>query len=149
MLKPWPEVLFRKEKPQNSAFHAQSSRLIIVVVQLGAVKIYVAAVEALRKKERQDGWRRWNPAKLYRQNWWFSEFHPPLNANVRFCRFKKIIWPVLWPNSGFWCCVFLTTLWITLLSSENFPWLKGWALHFLKFPTSFFFSFSPVKVGYF
>ncbi len=34
--------------------HAQSSRLIIVVVQLGAVKIYVAAVEALRKKERQD-----------------------------------------------------------------------------------------------
>jgi hypothetical protein len=28
-------------------------RLIIVVVQLGAVKIYVAAVEALRKKERQ------------------------------------------------------------------------------------------------
>jgi hypothetical protein len=30
-------------------------RLIIVVVQLGAVKIYAsAAVEALRKKERQD-----------------------------------------------------------------------------------------------
>jgi len=28
-------------------------RLIIVVVQLGAVKIYVAALEALRKKERQ------------------------------------------------------------------------------------------------
>jgi hypothetical protein len=29
-------------------------RLVIVVVQLGAVKIYVTAVEALRKKERQD-----------------------------------------------------------------------------------------------
>ncbi len=28
--------------------------LIIVIVQLGAVKIYVAAVEVLRKKERQD-----------------------------------------------------------------------------------------------
>jgi hypothetical protein len=28
--------------------------VIIVVVQVGAVKIYVAAVEALRKKERQD-----------------------------------------------------------------------------------------------
>jgi hypothetical protein len=27
---------------------------MIVVVQVGAVKIYVAAVEALRKKERQD-----------------------------------------------------------------------------------------------
>jgi hypothetical protein len=32
----------------------QGSRLIIVAVQLGAVKIYVAAVEALRKKERHD-----------------------------------------------------------------------------------------------
>jgi hypothetical protein len=29
-------------------------RLIIVVVQVGAVKIYVAAMEALRKKERGD-----------------------------------------------------------------------------------------------
>jgi hypothetical protein len=28
--------------------------LIIVVVEVGAVKIYLAAVEALRKKERQD-----------------------------------------------------------------------------------------------
>jgi predicted oxidoreductase (fatty acid repression mutant protein) len=38
----------------NSAFNAQGSRLIIVVVQLGAVKVYVAVVEALRRKERQD-----------------------------------------------------------------------------------------------
>jgi len=38
----------------NSAFNAQGSRLIIVVVQVGAVKICVAAMEALRKKERQD-----------------------------------------------------------------------------------------------
>jgi len=38
----------------NSAFNAQGSRVIIVVVQVGAVKIYVAAVEALRKKERGD-----------------------------------------------------------------------------------------------
>jgi hypothetical protein len=36
----------------NSAFNAQRSRVIIVVLQLGAVKIYV--VEALRRKERQD-----------------------------------------------------------------------------------------------
>jgi hypothetical protein len=32
--------------------NAQGSRATIVVVQVGAVKIYVAAVEALRKKER-------------------------------------------------------------------------------------------------
>ncbi len=40
----------------NSAFNAQGSRLTIVVVQSGAVKIYVAAaaVEALMQKERQD-----------------------------------------------------------------------------------------------
>jgi len=38
----------------NSAFNAQGSRLIIVIVQLGLVKIYVVVVEALRKKEGQD-----------------------------------------------------------------------------------------------
>jgi hypothetical protein len=38
----------------NSAFNAQGSRLIIVVVQVRAVKIYVASVKALREKERQD-----------------------------------------------------------------------------------------------
>jgi predicted oxidoreductase (fatty acid repression mutant protein) len=37
-----------------SAFNAQDSRVIIVVVQVGAVKIYVAAVETLRINERQD-----------------------------------------------------------------------------------------------
>jgi hypothetical protein len=37
----------------NSAFHTQGSRVIIVVVQVGAMKIYVGAVESLRgKKER-------------------------------------------------------------------------------------------------
>jgi hypothetical protein len=34
--------------------HKVRDYLIIVVVQLGAVKIYAALVEALRKKERQD-----------------------------------------------------------------------------------------------
>jgi hypothetical protein len=46
----------------NSAFNAQGLRLIIVVVQLGGVKIYVAAVEALRKKDRQD------ETQVYHQN---------------------------------------------------------------------------------
>jgi len=49
--------------------------VIIVVVQVGAVKIYVAAVEALRKKER-GGQNRMKPEK---KKWCFSEFHqaPP------------------------------------------------------------------------
>jgi hypothetical protein len=38
----------------NLAFNAERSRVIIVVVQVGAVKIYVAAVETLEKNERQD-----------------------------------------------------------------------------------------------
>jgi hypothetical protein len=38
-------------KCSYSTFSAQRSRLIIIVVQLGGVKIYVAAVEALRKRK--------------------------------------------------------------------------------------------------
>ncbi len=38
----------------NSAFHGQGSRVIIVVVLVGAVKIYVAAVQVLSENERQD-----------------------------------------------------------------------------------------------
>ncbi len=38
----------------NSAFNAQGSRVIIVVLEVGAVKKYVAAVDCLMKKERRD-----------------------------------------------------------------------------------------------
>jgi len=38
----------------NSAFNAQDFRVIVVVVRVGAVKIYVAAVEALMKNEGGD-----------------------------------------------------------------------------------------------
>jgi hypothetical protein len=48
----------------NSAFNAQGSRAIIVVLQVGAVKIYVAALKALGKKEK----RGWN--SVYHQTWW-------------------------------------------------------------------------------
>jgi hypothetical protein len=37
----------------KSAFNVQGWRLIIVALQVGAVKIYAATVEALKKKERQ------------------------------------------------------------------------------------------------
>jgi nicotinamide riboside transporter PnuC len=48
-----------------SAFNAQGSRVIIIVVQVGAVKIYVAIVEALGKKERGDETQFTN-----KTNWW-------------------------------------------------------------------------------
>jgi hypothetical protein len=38
----------------NSALNTQGLRVIIVVVQEGAVKTYVAAVEERRKNDRQD-----------------------------------------------------------------------------------------------
>ncbi len=38
----------------NSTFNAQSSKLIIVVVQVKIMKIYVVAMELFMKKERQD-----------------------------------------------------------------------------------------------
>jgi hypothetical protein len=48
-------LLNLRMKCWNSAFNARGPRLTIAVVQLGAVKIYsAAAVEARRKKERQD-----------------------------------------------------------------------------------------------
>jgi nicotinamide riboside transporter PnuC len=47
-------LLYLSMKRWNRAFNAKGSRLIIVVVQVGAVKIYVAAVKALREQERWD-----------------------------------------------------------------------------------------------
>ncbi len=47
------------------------------------MKIYVAAVEALRRKERHD------ETQFITKIDGFSEFHPLLNANVLFCRFLK------------------------------------------------------------
>jgi hypothetical protein len=38
----------------NWAFNAQGWRVIIIVVQVGAVETHVAAVKALREKERRD-----------------------------------------------------------------------------------------------
>jgi NADH:ubiquinone oxidoreductase subunit 6 (subunit J) len=57
-----------RTKCWNSAFNAQGSKVIIIVVYVGAVKIYVSAVEALRKKGKT-GWN------VVYQIWWFSEFH--------------------------------------------------------------------------
>jgi hypothetical protein len=58
-------------------------RVIIVIVQIGAVKIYVAAVEALRKKERGD-----ETQFTYHQNWWKKLVEVPLVL------FRKISFPV-------------------------------------------------------
>jgi hypothetical protein len=91
----------------NSAFNAWDLRLIKVVVQLGAVKTYVAAVEALRKKERQD------ETQFTTKIDGFLSFIPRWILMYLLVVFLWIL-PCVWPNSGFLCCVFLT-LRITLL----------------------------------
>jgi hypothetical protein len=58
-------------------FNVQGSRGFIVDVQVGAVKTYLAAVEALRKKERQGETQ---------EPRWSSKVHSSSNANVLFCR---------------------------------------------------------------
>jgi len=68
------------------ASKAQGLEVIIIVVHVRAVKIYVAIVGALRKKERQDETQFITKIDGLR---WFSQFpfppRPPLlNANVFF-----------------------------------------------------------------
>ncbi len=54
-------------------FDAQRSSVIIVVVQVGAVKIYVAAVEALKKKERGG----WSSLKIAWKLYWVETWQQP------------------------------------------------------------------------
>jgi hypothetical protein len=61
-------------KCRNSASNAQDSRLIIVALQIRAVNIYAATVEALKKTETQ-GETQFTTK---------TEVPPPLNANVPF-----------------------------------------------------------------
>jgi hypothetical protein len=63
------------------------------------------AIEALWKKEGQGE----------KTIWVFWVSPPPSILMYLFCRFKKIS-PCVWPNSGYWCCLFLT-LRISLLAS--------------------------------
>jgi hypothetical protein len=75
----------------NSAFIPQGSRLIIVIVEVRGVKIYVAAVEALRKMERQDetqfitkidGFLSFNP------RWMLMYFFAGFSKNLTLCMTK-------------------------------------------------------------
>ncbi len=68
-------------KCSNSAFNARASRLAIVIVQLGAVKIYVASSKQWRRSgKRKDRMKFSLPPKS--MVFWVSS--PPLSANVLF-----------------------------------------------------------------
>jgi hypothetical protein len=95
-----------------SAFNAWGSRGIIAAVQVGAVKISVAAVEALMKKET-----RWNSGTIKIDG--FLSFTPRWMLMYFFAGFFWIS-PFVWPNPGYWCCLFLT-LRISLICHQFWP----------------------------
>jgi hypothetical protein len=83
-----------------SAFNAQGSRLIIVVVQLGAVKIYVAAMEE-RQDETQFTTKIGEKSSLA-PTYFACEIFIPSYAIILLCQ----NWPFSPPNRR--------TLWLTL-----------------------------------
>jgi len=90
-----------------SAFNAQGSRVIIIVVQVGAVKIYVTAAQALRRKKQR--MKLSLPPKLVEKLVWVPVisfckiFIPSYAFDALLCR--------NWPFSPSNCL----TLWITLI----------------------------------
>jgi hypothetical protein len=71
----------------------------------GSRGIIVGAVETLGGK-RKSGWNS-GTIKIDR----FLSFTPPtLNANVLFLQVFFLISPRVWPNSGYWCCLFLKNI---------------------------------------
>jgi hypothetical protein len=61
-------------------------QVIILVVHVGAVKIYVAAMEALRKKQRQGSKQDETQFGTKSGEFLSLNFDAPLKANVLFCR---------------------------------------------------------------
>ncbi len=53
----------------------------------------------------------------------FLSFIPPLKANILFWRLSFYLTLCIWPNQGFWWCVFLT-LRLTLLDSRIYKVLE-------------------------
>jgi hypothetical protein len=102
----------------NSALNAQSSRLIIVLVQLGTLNTHVTAVEMLMKNERQ------GETQFTTKIDSFLSFIPPWMLMYLFCRLF-LISPCVWPNSGLWCCVVLTLRIPLLIETSGCPWPKA------------------------
>ncbi len=112
---------------ENSCRSAPQSKRHIYDLSLWnnvRVKIYVAAVEALRKKERQD------ETQFTTKIDGFVSFIPHRIMLMYFFAGFFLISPCVWwpnsgPNSGFWCCVFLTLLG-TFFKTFRPPWSWYW-----------------------
>jgi len=90
----------------------------IVIVHVGAVKIYICWRSGKRKEGVKTGWN-----SVWHKKWSIPEFHPPLKANVLFLEDIFNISPGFGPNSRFGWRVFLT-LWKTLVLFFFWPILR-------------------------
>jgi hypothetical protein len=92
----------------------------MVSVHVGAVKIYVAAVEALRKKERRGV--KTGSNSVWHKKWCISEFDTPQKVNVLFLKLTR-----------FWTKLrLLAPCWKTLIF-ENLTWVRGFNLSIFFF----------------
>jgi hypothetical protein len=82
--------------------HKVREHVTVVVVQVGAMKIYAAAVQALRKKERQDETQFGGKPKFGSQLFRFVKFHPSY-------AFDALLW-CYWPFSPPNCLTLPITL---------------------------------------
>ncbi len=89
----------------NSAFNAQGSRVNVVVVPVGAVKIYVTEVEAIGKKERA------GETQFTRQT------RVPV---LYFCKIPRSSFDAMMSKLAILAPPNSLTLWITLISA-SFP----------------------------
>jgi hypothetical protein len=71
----------------KSAFNTQGSRLIVVTLQVGAMKIYAARVEVLKKKERQ-GETQFTTKLRFPHLWMFFTF---LNLTLFVIKLKVLV----------------------------------------------------------
>jgi hypothetical protein len=104
----------------NSAYNAEGSRVIIVVVQVGAVKIYVATVKALRKERMKVARVNQPPMSppvgrsVHRMGCVFSSASLPYYVNQHSTKINLFLAADLWPFS------FLLLIFSQLLS-PNYP----------------------------
>jgi hypothetical protein len=119
-------MLQLSRKCWSSAFNAPGSRLSSCKVRVS--KNVCSSSGGAQAKERQD------ENQFTTKIDGFLSSMPPWMLMYFFEGFFKIS-PCVWPNSGFWCCVFVT-LWITLMW-WNFPFQTNKFL-FLKNLENFF-----------
>jgi hypothetical protein len=107
-----------------SAFNAQGSRGTIVAVQVGGVIIYVATVEALRKKERQgdsqETIKNFYGFLSFTPTWMLMYFFAGFFLNLTLCMTKLGVVTLSFPDFVFPGLIYFIYIFIYLINSFYF-----------------------------